>query len=371
MVVIKKTEEATLLQTILHESNTEVFSIDAESLRIYKANPAALANLQYTLKELRQLGSRDFLHGEDEVAFLVQSVLLQRGEKKRAKLNTFFHRKDGTSYPVEMRLFLSAHKDKPLIIAIANNDAGVREASRIALSHSESGLAEESKRSREQLSALAANVESVKEQERLAIAREIHDALGGNLTAVKMGLSWLAHHLPPNHADLLEKTEYLDSVIDQTLDAAHRISSNIRPEIIDFGIIPAIKWKLKRFTLNFTIPATFTSSHKKVQLDSDTSIAVFRIVQEALTNIARHARASKVIVRLKKDKDAFQLDIIDNGIGPLPADSIDQKKSFGILGMTERATALGGTLSVLVAPGGGTCVSLQLPSSPPPTQSKK
>ncbi len=81
MVVIKETEEATLLRTILHESNTEVFSIDAESLRIYKANPAALTNLQYTLKELRQLSLRDFLHSEDEVAFLVQGVLLQRGEK--------------------------------------------------------------------------------------------------------------------------------------------------------------------------------------------------------------------------------------------------------------------------------------------------
>lgn len=268
-----------------------------------------------------------------------------------------------------MRLFLSAHKDKPLIIAIANNDAGVREAPRIALAHSASGLTEESKRFSARLSALTEQLESVKEQERLVIAREIHDALGGNLTAVKMGLSWLAHHLPPNHADLREKTEYLDSVIDQTLDAAHRISSNIRPEIIDFGIIPAIEWQLKRFTQNFTIPATFTSSHKKIQLDSDTSIAVFRIVQEALTNIARHARASNVIVRLKKDKDALQLDMVDDGIGPLPADSIDQKKSFGILGMTERATALGGTLSVLVAPGGGTCVSLQFP--PPPRRIRR
>jgi signal transduction histidine kinase len=224
---------------------------------------------------------------------------------------------------------------------------------------------EEIKRSRAQLSALASHVESVKEQERLNIAREIHDDLGGNLTAVKIGLSWLARHMPQGQSELREKAEYLDSVIDQTLDAAHRIASNMRPAIVDFGIVSAIEWQLKRFTLNLDIPFEFSSTHKQIPLDSDASIAVFRIVQEALTNIAKHARASRVGVRLEKLKDELHLEIVDDGVGPLPVRSRNHKKSFGILGMTERAAALGGKLNVSAAPGSGTVVSLQLPLAIP------
>ncbi len=480
----KPAEEASLLKTILHESNTEVFAIDAESLRIDQANPAALSNLQYTLRELRQLTPMVFLHGDHEARFKALCGLLQSGKKRRVSLDTSFRRKDGSSYPVEMRLFLSIHKSKPHFIAIAN-DVSAREASRRALAYSESDLRaivsnipgmayqvfrkhdggtslryvseqssmllgikaktlrakpdlffdlilpedrpsylatlaktggshmtfnwegriwveawkdvkwvnirvsqrevpegimwdgimlnvtrskqyeEEIKRSRAQLSALASHVESVKEQERLNIAREIHDDLGGNLTAVKIGLSWLARHTPPGQSELREKAEYLDSVIDQTLDAAHRIASNMRPAIVDFGIVSAIEWQLKRFTLNLDIPFEFSSTHRQIPLDSDASIAVFRIVQEALTNIAKHARASRVGVRLEKLKDELHLEIVDDGVGPLAVRSRNHKKSFGILGMTERAAALGGKLDVSAAPGSGTVVSLQLPLAIP------
>jgi PAS domain S-box-containing protein len=118
--------------------------------------------------------------------------------------------------------------------------------------------------SRAQLSALATHVEAVKEQERLHLAREVHDDLGGNLTAIKIGLSWLMRHIPPDMTLLIERTAYLDNVVDQTFEAAHRIASNLRPAALDFGIVPALAWQLQRFGRNTDIDRKSTrlnSSH--------------------------------------------------------------------------------------------------------------
>ncbi len=148
------------------------------------------------------------------------------------------------------------------------------------------------------MSALAAHVESVKEQERLNLAREVHDDLGGNLTAIKIGLSWLKRHLPPDEASLLKRTAYLDNVVDQTIDATHRIASSLRPPVLDFGIVSAIDWQLRRFRQNTDIAPEFSAPDTDIPLGPDAAITVFRIVQEALTNVAKHARATRVKVSL-------------------------------------------------------------------------
>jgi signal transduction histidine kinase len=217
------------------------------------------------------------------------------------------------------------------------------------------------KQSRKQLSALTAHVESVKEQERISIAREIHDDLGGNLTAIKIGLSWLHAHIPQSYGKLRERTRYLDDVIDQTLDATHRIASNLHPQILDFGLVSALRWQLKSFAQNIGLPYEFLSSHEQIPLNPETSIALFRIVQEALTNVAKHAKATKVRVHLDLNGDDLRLDIADNGIGTKLTRTRHARKTFGVLGMAERAAALGGELIVSAAAGGGTLVSLSLP----------
>lgn len=229
----------------------------------------------------------------------------------------------------------------------------------IMLNVTKSRLAEaEIRRSRAQL---AAHVESVREQERLHLAREVHDDLGGNLTAIKIGLSWLMRHLPPGELNLYKRTAYLDNVTNQTIDATHRIASSLRPPVLDFGIVSAIEWQLEHFGHNTDIACEFSASDQDIPLSPDIAIAVFRIAQEALTNVAKHAHATRVKVALARQADGLLLTVSDNGRGIQPEHGKNNGHGFGLLGMSERAAALGGELSVAPAKRRGTQVSLRIP----------
>ena len=232
----------------------------------------------------------------------------------------------------------------------------------IMLNVTHSKLAEaQIRRSRAQLSALAAHVESVKEQERLNLAREVHDDLGGNLTAIKIGLSWLMRHLPPGEASLINRTAYLDNVADQTIEATHRIATSLRPPVLDFGIVSAIDWQLQRFSQNTDTAYEFSAPDETIPLSPDAAITVFRIVQEALTNVAKHARATRVKVNLALQQDGLLVTVTDNGQGIQPVRGKNGTHGFGVLGMSERAAALGGELTVQPAKRRGTQVSLRIP----------
>jgi signal transduction histidine kinase len=218
----------------------------------------------------------------------------------------------------------------------------------------------ELKMSRAQLAELSAHVETAKEKERSRIAREIHDDLGGNLTAIKMALALLKKRLPAGDAVLLEKADYVDALIDRSIEAVHRISVDLRPSVLDFGIIAAIDWQAKEFEKQFGIPCKFSSNKKEVALHPDQATALFRIFQEALTNIGKHAHADRVSVRLACSNRSVRLDVTDNGRGIASADRM-KPKSFGIRGMIERAHALGGQLLIGNAVDGGTEVSVRIP----------
>ncbi len=219
---------------------------------------------------------------------------------------------------------------------------------------------EETRRSRARLAELAEHSEQVKEQERTRIAREIHDDLGGNLTAIKMALAMLAARLPPDDA-LREKADYLDSLVDRTIDAVHRISLDLRPSTLDLGIVAALEWQAREFEKQMGIACVFRDADKDIdgELDPDHASALFRIFQEALTNIAKHAGATRVTVSLRRQRQHLTLTICDNGRGITPADRL-KPQSFGLRGMSERAKALGGTLSLSPAPGGGTMVVVKI-----------
>ncbi len=218
----------------------------------------------------------------------------------------------------------------------------------------------EIKRSRAQLAELSAHVETVKEKERTRIAREIHDDLGGNLTAIKMALALLTRRLPPDDPGLAEKGEYVDSLVDRTIEAVHRISGDLRPSVLDFGLVAAIDWQVKEFEKQLGIPCHFSSNKKDITLHVDQATALFRIFQEALTNIGKHAHATQVAVKLVRTSRGVRMEIADNGKGIAVADRL-KPKSFGIRGMMERALALGGNLSVSAGANGGTVVSIKIP----------
>jgi signal transduction histidine kinase len=219
----------------------------------------------------------------------------------------------------------------------------------------------EVRHSRARLAELSAHTDRVKEQERTRIAREIHDELGGNLTAIKMAVAMLAARLEHGAAEpaLRDKTDYVDQLVDRTIEAIHRISLDLRPPLLDLGLVAALEWQVKEFARQTGIPTSFSANQRDIGLDTDQATALFRIAQEALTNIAKHAHATKVSVKLARLRHHVSLKISDNGAGIAQADR-SKPASFGLRGMAERARALGGTLTLSHASGGGTVVAIKM-----------
>ena len=225
---------------------------------------------------------------------------------------------------------------------------------------------EENLRSRERLAELTAHIEQAKEDERTRIAREIHDDLGGNLTAIKMALAMLAARLPADQPGLREKADYVDDLVDRTIEAVHRISLDLRPTMLDLGIVAALEWQAREFEKQMGIAVVMRCPDKDLELEPDHASALFRIFQEALTNIAKHAGATRVTVSLRRQRTLLILSICDNGRGIGAADRL-KPQSFGLRGMSERASALGGTLALSAAPGGGTMVTIKTRLAPAPS----
>ncbi len=220
----------------------------------------------------------------------------------------------------------------------------------------------EIEQSRRELEQLTAHMNQVKEQERISIAREIHDDLGGNLTAIKMGLASIAQQITAGNAISLEQTSHLESIVNRTFESVHRISGNLRPSILDLGIVDAIEWQVTQFKKQVGVKSAFATNHSDITLSTEQAMALFRICQESLSNIAKYAKATNVNVRLEASDDEVLLEVIDNGVGIKDADKL-KTNSFGLRGMHERVTALNGSLAI--GPSGegmsGTKVQVTLP----------
>jgi PAS domain S-box-containing protein len=220
---------------------------------------------------------------------------------------------------------------------------------------------EELTTSHEQLRSLSAHLESVREEERKNMAREIHDELGQILTAVKIDLSSLNEVSTEEQQLLLEKAKSMSELIDMAIETVKRISAELRPPVLDdLGIAVALEWQAEEFNKRTHIKCEFTSKPKDIVLDQDRSTAIFRIFQEALTNVARHSNASKVKAVLTKETDRIVLTIKDNGKG-IENKQIADPKALGIIGIRERARFLGGEVKVSGTPGKGTSVTVSIP----------
>lgn len=214
--------------------------------------------------------------------------------------------------------------------------------------------------SRQELRALAAYDDALIEEERKHIAREVHDELGQLLTALRMDLSLLRPALQSDPASLTQ-LDKMREMIDRTLTVVRHVASNLRPAALDLGLVAALEWLTEDFGLRWEIPCELRVRGDGFQLEDTVSTALFRVVQESLTNVARHAGAQHVEVRLARTGHQLVLEIEDDGCGFDPAElRMRKRKGFGLLGMQERMLKIGGTLEVHSAPG-GTRVHLQLP----------
>lgn len=214
-----------------------------------------------------------------------------------------------------------------------------------------------------ELRALAARLHAVREEETTRLAREIHDELSGSLTALKMDLSLLPDRVAKDHNLFLEKLRSMSELIDNTLAQVRTIVTELRPVVLDkLGLIPAIEWRAREFQERSGIACQTHLPVEEIPMDRDRAIAVFRILQEALSNIAQHAHASKVVLDLRSDTNNLTLTVRDDGEG-IPESKVFDRGSIGLLGMRERAMAFGGTMEVTALPERGTCVTVRIPTT--------
>jgi len=241
-------------------------------------------------------------------------------------------------------------------------DSGVIEWRGIATNISESKESEAALRgSRQQLAELSTHLEAVKEEERERISRDIHDELGSILVRLKIEVALLASKLPAESDTLRGKAHSIEGLLDQAMSTASRVARELRPGILkEFGLPAAIECQAEDFTQRFAIPCRVQCDDDALEPDPETSLALFRIAQEALTNIAKHAHASLVVMRLRRERGNIMLEIRDNGRGISEADMM-KPKSFGLRGIRERVLSLNGEFSIVPAEHGGTHILLRIP----------
>ncbi|HJV52377.1 MAG TPA: sensor histidine kinase [Noviherbaspirillum sp.] len=220
------------------------------------------------------------------------------------------------------------------------------------------------RQSQETLRELAAYQEKIREDERKRIAREIHDELGQNLLALRLDVSMLHARAGERHPQLRRRAELALEYIDTTMKSIRTIMNNLRPSVLDLGLQAAIEWQVSQFERRNGIPCDVRIDDDGVQLDDEHATAIFRILQESLTNIGRHARATAVRIALYCDCRQLTLVIEDNGVGMFPGDR-RKSRHFGLIGIQERASMLGGELDIESMPGQGTVLRLTLPLQMP------
>jgi PAS domain S-box-containing protein len=329
-----------------------VFIIAADTVEIIDCNPAASEIFGYRREEM--LGRQTaFLHIDEaaleEFRRHLNSAIAEEGFLSHLEFK--MKRKDGI-------IFSTEHYVMPL------EDEQGRRVSWVSVVHdiTERKRAEEQLRSsREQLRALSAHLQSIREEERTLISREIHDELGQDLTGLKMDLSWLIKRLPKNQELDVKKVESMLKLVDTTIQSVRRISTKLRPGVLDdLGLTAAIEWQAQDFQTRTGIQCEFNPNLREIDLDRDRSTTVFRIFQETLTNVARHASATRVNICLNEEAAGLVLIVEDNGRG-IKEREISDPKSLGLLGMRERALIFGGEVTISGAPGKGTTVMLRIP----------
>ncbi len=216
-------------------------------------------------------------------------------------------------------------------------------------------------RSQEQLRELSAHIQDVREQERLSLAREVHDDMGSMLTAIKLDIAWVSTHLNNKDTAMSAKIKDIEDLVSKCAAAAGNISRNLRPSALDcFGIVAAIEIETSEFEKRTSISCTLDTVEEDVAVDPNIAITLFRILQEALNNIMKHAQASKVKVSIYNKINNVELTICDNGRGLSEQDRL-KPRSFGLRGIKERVERFNGEVNISSKSGYGTTITVSIP----------
>ncbi len=258
-------------------------------------------------------------------------------------------RKDRRQVPVEVKSHLFELDGQPSILSIAR-DITSRQRAEHQLNVTS-----------QKLRNLASRLQAIREEERTVIAREIHDELGQSLTVLKIQTALLLNKLKPDQKELSAKISSIIELIDHTVESVQEISAKLRPGILDeLGLVAAVEWQSQEFRSRTGIHCEYRLPRDDVTISEDKATALFRILQEALTNVARHSEAKRVSVTLKQEDSTLTLEVTDNGTGITPGQK-DDPNSLGLLGMKERAVIFGGQVKIHGVSGKGTNVKVEMP----------
>lgn len=222
--------------------------------------------------------------------------------------------------------------------------------------------------SERRLARLAEHLQDTLEEERAAIAREIHDDIGGSLAALRFDLSWIARHNPDPQTQT--HVTSATSMLQHAIEASQRIMRNLRPAILDQGLAPALNWLVGDFVRRTQLDVSFRSPSQLDHLSKPVQLVAYRTAQEALTNVSKHAQCTKVKVEVSGDEQVLTLEVSDNGRGASARD-IAKAHSFGIRGLKERAKTVGGWLDVSSRSGAGMAITLTIPLTDASDQPKE
>lgn len=317
--------------------------------RYIKVNQAMCEFVGYSEAELLGMSYHDITHPDDLADNVRSRARMLAGELPKFQLEKRYLRKDGRAVWALMVVSEIRDKNGRMIASIGQMlDIDLQKQAEQALLES-----------RRQLRELSHHQKALLEQERKHIAREIHDELGQRLTALKMDISLLRIAFGHN-PELFRMAERMRELAEGTIDVVRQIASNLRPAALDLGLVPAIEWLLEDLQRRSEIRCRLYVGDDELTMDEARATVVFRLVQESLTNIARHAGARHVDVSLTRENDRLRLHVADDGCGFDPQ-AADKLHSFGLLGMRERVLALDGILLFDSSPGRGTAVSIELP----------
>jgi PAS domain S-box-containing protein len=342
---IETAEQAALLEL----TQDSVFVIDMEGTVLFWSRGAE-AMLGYTKSQAAGTISHDLLRTE-----FPQPIAEIRAELKRVghwEGDLLITAQDGRRIVMASRWALQwAKRDEAPRVLVINSDITERK-------RGEESLVQQ----REQLRALAERLQWVREEDRKRVARDLHDQIGQILTAIKLDMTWMTRHLPESAGDVLARLKESIQLISDGVKAVRAICSGLRPGVLDdLGLAAAIEWQANDFAARNGIPCQVSVPPVDLHLDGDRATATFRIFQECLTNIIRHAQAKSVRIALYQQEESILLIVEDDGIGFHESGFSNALGSLGLLGMKERAQFCGGDVQISTSPGNGTTITVRVP----------
>lgn len=316
-------------------------------LDIIDINEAAIKQYGYTRAEFLQMNSRSLRPQEDVENFIQEVEKMQPGITNTR--NWRHKRKDGSILQVESYSHQIMYEGKMVWLGLLNDVTEKYKAKELL------------QKSYEDIRQLASNLQTIREDERTSIAREIHDELGQQLTGLKLDLHWLMRKINSTDDEITNKMKESIELINATIGSVRKISTDLRPSILDdLGLVPALEWNGEEFEKRSGTKVIFANMVGDLMVSPQVATGIFRIYQELLTNIARHANASMVKTTLSKDAERLYFKIEDNGVG-VDTETIKNKKTLGLLGIKERSLLFGGTYAFISKPGEGSVTTISIP----------